>query len=104
MSFINVADLIDPNDKQGRSYRQVNSEKIHNIPLGSLVEIVTEQKQNGVRMFVVFRGRDCDKTPLYWLSGDLDFEDRGIFNKWFGGWSEESLKVITTGEEGMVTS
>lgn len=96
MPFTIVHDLVDPDDKQGRTFKQINSEKKHNIPLGALVEIdCPEQPRNhGVRLFVVNLGRDCDQTPLYWLSGEKDFEDRGLFNKWYGGWPEESLKVI----------
>ena len=62
--MINIADLRDPDDPQGRSYRQVNADRTHGIPVGALVEII----DTGVRMFVVWHGRDCDQTPLYWLS------------------------------------
>lgn len=91
--LMNVADLRDPADQQGRTYRQVNAEKKHQIPLGSLVET-----EDGVRLFVVHLGRDCDQTPLYWLSHDKDdteVERQGFRNRWWlGGYAEESLKPI----------
>lgn len=117
--FINIADIVDPDDPQGRTYREQNIQKFHNIPMGALVEILS-----GARLFVVYRGRDCDQTPLYWLCADPtstlqegDNQPHGrvvsvcnrilsetnsqivtnnIFTrmKWYGGFSEENLKVI----------
>jgi hypothetical protein len=88
-----VADLVDPDDPEGRTYRQVNTEKQHAIPIGALVEL-----EGGARLFVVHHGRDCDMTPLYWLSTDQDdTEPRrpGFLNHgWIGGYPEESLRVI----------
>lgn len=97
VTFINIADLKDPNDGSGRTYRQVNAEKEHQVPVGSLVELET-----GARLFVVYQGRDCDMTPLYWLTpskDDLEEEDDDSRNqarkmKWSGGYSEGSLKVV----------
>lgn len=77
-------DLIDPDDPQGRTYKQVNMEKKHNIALDSLVEL-----ESGVRLFVTRQGRDCDMTPLYWLS-----PDKGTNHNQVGGYTETSLKVI----------
>lgn len=90
----NVADLVDPADTQKRTYRQINAEKVHGIPVGALVEIVPDEDEprGGARAFVVSQGRDCDETPLYWLALDAgDNNDR----HWCGGFPEESLKVIT---------
>lgn len=86
-------DLPDPDDPQGRTYKQINAERQHTIPLGALVEL-----PNGSRLFVVCHERDCDMTPLYYLSYDPEdttqkvegFKNRG----WTGGWPEDSLKVI----------
>ena len=85
---INIADLKDPNDSQGRSYREVNVDKIHKMPLGSLVEI-----KSGVMVFIVKHTRDCDQTPLYSLA--IDPEDC-LFSM-VHGYDEESLKQITSG-------
>ena len=97
MTLINVADLKDPDDPKGRTIREVNAEKTHAIKLGSLVEInCPTHESHGARMFIVFQGRDCDQTPLYWLSGEREEKPNPSypFNKWFGGWPEESLIVI----------
>jgi hypothetical protein len=81
--FINVADLVDPNDSEGRTYREVNSLKQHLIELGSLVEL-----ESGVRLFVTRHTRDCDGAPLYTLSVDED----DLFHHY--GYSDENLKLI----------
>lgn len=89
---VNLADLRDPNDPQGRSYRQVNAEKVHTIPLGALVEL-----ESGERLYVVLLGRDCDQTPLYYLSLKDWAEDPNEMiraSKRFGGYGNESLTVI----------
>lgn len=93
MVVFNVADLRDPDDPQGRSYRQVNAERRHTIPVGTLVEL-----EDGVRLFVVWHGRDCDQTPLYWLAPEQDdvVKHREHFSnpRWIGGYAEESLTII----------
>ena len=87
--FINIADLKDPNDPQGRTYREVNREKAHKIPIGALVEL-----ESGARAFVVQHTRDCDQTPLYSLAID---PDDCQFSK-DHGYAEESLTQITSGQ------
>ena len=93
-SFVVVHNLRDPNDSQGRSYRDVNLANLaHDIPIGTLVEL-----EDGVRLWVVCHGRDCDGTPLYSLcpnredttQHDLKFEN---FN-WFGGYPESSMMIV----------
>jgi hypothetical protein len=91
--FINIADLKDPDDPQGRSYREVNREKTHKFNIGQLVEL-----ENGVRMFVVKQTRDCDQTPLYSLSPDKDDTEQQRENfanyGWHNGYSEEGMKAV----------
>lgn len=91
-NFINIADLRDPTD--GRTYREINAEKVHKIPVGALVELET-----GVRLFVVSHSRDCDQTPLYYLSHDKNDTTRKWKSfrnaSWVGGYSEESLTLIS---------
>jgi hypothetical protein len=95
MQIINVADLKDPNDPQGRSYREVNAAQQHKYPVGTLVE-----KEDGCRAWVVKHSRDCDRTPLYVLSLEKDdteprYDSIGLANHgWSGGWSEESLTPV----------
>lgn len=86
ITLINVADIKDPNDPQGRTYRQVNAEVTHGLALGDLVEIET-----GARLFVVLLGRDCDQTPLYWLAAEREETDKG---RWLGGYPEWALSVV----------
>lgn len=104
--IINIADLRDPQDPNGRTYRQVNAAKTHKIPIGALVEIVTneywgqgdDEDYRGVRLYVVHHARDCDQTPLYclaWNKHDTDMEQQNFYNQtWLIGISEDGLKVI----------
>ena len=62
-------------EQNGKTIKQNNLEKKHNIELGTLVEITSddslhdeEDQHNGLRLFVVQHTRDCDGTPLYSLS------------------------------------
>lgn len=81
--FVNIADLHDPDDKQGRTYREVNNDKNHIFNRGDFVEVY-----RGERLFVVKLTRDCDGTPLYNLgSQGGDTLHYGI--------SDESLTKIT---------
>lgn len=96
VQLINIADLKNP--ETGKTYREENNEKVHNIPIGSLVEV-----ENGLRLFVVAHERDCDGTPLYALSFDKKWTPTmyGDQYKAFArfridsGYSEDSLKVIS---------
>ena len=97
---MNVADLICESDAERRTYRQLNNAKTHAIPVGTLVEIVgDDDRMAGVRLFVVHHGRDCDGTPLYYLSPDPDdtVEERPGFRnpKWVGGSPEERLEIVS---------
>ena len=89
--FIHIADLV--NRGTGKTYREENAERQHVIPIGALVGL-----DDGVRLFVVHHGRDCDQTPLYYLSHDPEDtrqERQGWKNNsWIGGFSEESLAIV----------
>ncbi len=98
---IAISDLVDPDDPQGRTYKQINAEKVHAIPVGALVAL-----SSGARGFVVLQSRDCDQTPLYYLSIDRKDVGKsavecGAFSEyfrpghWMGGYCEESLRVIS---------
>ena len=63
--FMMIHDLKDPDDDQGRSYREVNNAKQHKLKIGQLVE-----SANGIRLFIHQQTRDCDGTPLYVLATD----------------------------------
>jgi hypothetical protein len=98
--FIHIADLV--NKETGKTYREENAEKVHDIPIGALVEILPDEygdiRNDGVRLFVVYHARDCDQTPLYCLSphsDDTELEDTRFYNRgWVSGYSEDSLEVI----------
>lgn len=89
--MINVADLKDPNDKQGRSWREINLSKKHNIELLSLVEI-----HGAARAYIVKHTRDCDGTPLYSLAINVDNCEYNAAH----GYAEESLTLVSNSKEG----
>lgn len=106
MKTANFADI--QSSETGKTFREENKTKRHNIPLGTLVEVdfddtYLESPKKGLRLFVVSHDRDCDGTPLYSLSFDKNW---GIDNypeqfKNFAslaidsGYSEDCLKVIS---------
>lgn len=118
-SIINVADVTDPGS--GKTFRQLNSEKIHNIPLDAIVKVMTyvsdthsyEERPHNLVLRVVRHGRDCDQTPLYYLSHmtveryeeDCRLLERlglggDVFKpRLYGGLSEDCLKVIALPNE-----
>lgn len=86
--LVNLADCRDPDNPQGRSFRQVNAERQHEFAIGSLVE----DTETGVRVFVVEQTRDCDMSPMYTvaMSYDPDFEPDHIAKaRWSYGWSAD---------------
>lgn len=105
MEFINITDLKNP--ETGKTYREENNSKTHNIPLGSLVEVdfddeFCDREHKGLRLFVVSHDRDCDGTPLYSLSFNKNWK-AGMLGEKFkfaemcmvdSGYGEDSLKVI----------
>ena len=105
MKAINIADVKNP--KTGKTYREENNEKTHNIPIGALVEVdfddsYLDSKCCGLRLFVVRHDRDCDGTPLYGLSFRKNWKP-GMLGEGFkmlenamvdSGYSEDCLKII----------
>lgn len=79
-------------EKNGKTAKENNLEKTHKIKIGALVEL-----KSGARLFIVKHLRDCDGTPLYGLTADLeeydDFKDNEYWNKVHGGYGEDSLKA-----------
>lgn len=61
---VNVADIPE---EDGKTPRQKNMEMVHNIPVGTFVEL---KMGVGLRLYVAKQVRDCDGTPLYALSHD----------------------------------
>jgi len=104
--FVFVHDLVEDN---GKTIKENNLARDHAIALKSFVEInYPDNDYHGVRAFVVEHQRDCDGTPLYGLSLDVDNCDALIEAKehgddWLtrmlraridGGWSDGSLVVL----------
>lgn len=88
--FIVMGDIVESN---GKTVRENNSAIAHKIPIGSLVEIVSEDDEFewiGVRMYVVDHSRDCDGTPLYVIG------PKCARDKWdrHGGFGEDNLKLV----------
>jgi len=66
-NIILVPEILESN---GLSVRENNMDKNHSIPLFTLVELVCDDHENGLRFFVQNHSRDCDGTPLYDLTTD----------------------------------
>lgn len=123
--FVAMGDIVESN---GKTVRENNLEREHNIPVGTLVEVqYTNWFGDGAcekvqaRLFVVHRGRDCDGSPLYWLSKTplegqndiqtISFDDghhrwdtprdmsQRMYYGWQGGFPEDALTVLEVTEE-----
>lgn len=83
----------------GKTWREINLEKTHNIPLGTLVEINCEyHHKHGLRLFVAKHSRDCDGTPLFGLSfEDLTYKRNMIDLKKSVGYSEYQINDMISG-------
>ncbi len=85
-----IADLKDPSDPEGRTYREVNKAKTHAFEVEQLVEI-----DNGVRMFIAKQTRDCDEEPLYSLAASKEeCGDDFHMRSWLHGFSETGMKLV----------
>lgn len=98
-SAINVADIVEKNDK---TIRHNNMEIQHAIPIGALVEIRCEEaaEWHGCRLYVIGHGRDCDGTPLYSLGR------KGETNRFMmicNGWPENTLFLVGPAADGDTT-
>lgn len=93
--FLRFADVVDK--ETGKTLRELNNEKEHKIPVGTLVEVIQEPplSGNGLRLHVIEHSRDCDGTPLYTLGvAGSTWTDEKFVHNGFTGYSEYSLKVI----------
>jgi hypothetical protein len=100
-----VGDIVEEN---GKTIKENNMERKHNIPIDTLVEVRYDSwfddgacEKVHARLWVVEHGRDCDGTPLYSLceeKSDAIPELQQYFGK-LGikirrGFSEESLTIV----------
>jgi hypothetical protein len=90
MNIINIADLTDPDDERGRSYREVNNEKVHFYPKDTLVQL-----ECGARLHVEEQTRDCDGTPLYTLSDRTEASSPSDYAL-YHGYAEDGFKAVVT--------
>ena len=56
--FQRISDFQDPDDLEGRTYRQINNAKQHIFKVNDEVKVVIQTEITGLT-------RDCDGTPLY---------------------------------------
>lgn len=71
--LVMIHDLTNP--ATGKTYKEENLERQHQIPVGTLVEVKYDRwygdgacEKVHARLWVVEHRRDCDGTPLYALS------------------------------------
>lgn len=95
-TYVNLSSVVEPN---GKTILENNLQRTHNIPLGALVEVKFDSwhgdgacSKTHARLWVVRRGRDCDGTPLYWLS-----HERNSLQ-----FSDETKDEATSGYDGML--
>lgn len=97
--LVNIADIVNP--ETGKTFRQENEEMTHNIPIGTLVDVKTEDGDT-LRLYVVDQIRDFDGSPLYALSFDKNWSEN-MFGPEYRhmamarcdfGYPEESLTII----------
>lgn len=99
--IVNISHLV--NQETGKTYKEENLEKTHNIPIGALVEVdfddsFLEDPVSGLRLWVVAHERDCDGTPLYALSHVKNWTEWGPMARLqlSTGYAERTLKIIKT--------
>lgn len=91
-------------DQPYRKSTIIAKNKIHNVALGTLVEITNDEikDKKGLRLFVVDQCRDKDCTPTYSLSfeknwkdpGNIDFYSLLQFAKVDQGYVEEDFSIV----------
>ena len=101
MNFVMIHNLIDP--ATGKTYKEGNLERQHQIPVGALVEVKYARwygdgacEKVHAHLWVVEHRRDCDGTPLYVLSKwrDPEFALSQVHRDAEFGFAERGLAVI----------
>ncbi len=93
-----IHDFVEAN---GKTIRENNLEKRHQIPIGTLVEVKFDSWFGDgacwkvhARLWVVKHTRDCDGTPLYAVSRWNDPEFAAMIKDMHGGLPEYMLTPI----------
>jgi hypothetical protein len=88
-------------EENGKTIKQNNMEKQHQIPIGALVEVKFDTWFGDgacwkvhARLWVVAHNRDCDGTPLYGLSRWKDAAFAKQVHGIHHGFDEESLTPV----------
>ena len=91
--FFLIHQIVESN---GRTIKENNLDRRHNIPLGTLVEVkFDEWFGNGgswkvhARLWVVAHCRDCDGTPLYSVG-----RWPGLSREGYYGFTEDRLRIV----------
>ena len=97
-SILFLHDFVEAN---GKTVKENNLARQHNIPKGTLVEVKYDAwfgngacEKVHARLWVVEHNRDCDGTPLYVLSQIKDYGDSKRFGYLRCGFGEERLTPI----------
>lgn len=85
--FQMICDLKDPDDEQGRTFREVAAATGHKIPIGARVATCDKMV-----LFVTEHIRDCDSTPLY----SVGSEGGTTYTR---GYAEENLVVMEQADD-----
>lgn len=93
-----VHDIVEEN---GKTIKENNLEREHQIPVGTLVEVKYDQwhgdgacQKVHARLWVVKHGRDCDGTPLYTLSQWRTWREARRYRDAEGGFPEHMLTPV----------
>ena len=87
MPLIRLHDLMTEN---GKTVRENKLKLTHTIGLGSIVE-----EEGGLRLYVVMHVRDCDETPLNYLSHTMqDMHEGRDYSRMTCGYRDKDLTVI----------
>lgn len=98
-----VHDIVEAN---GKTIKENNLAKPHSIPEGALVEVQFDEWYSDgacakihARLWVIVAGRDCDGSPVYWLSKYKTEADAKCFGSVHGAFDADSLTVIEITDE-----
>ncbi len=96
-----IHDMVNP--RTGKTYKQENLELMHNIPIGTLVEVKFDRwygegacMKVHARLWVVAHDRDCDGTPLYIISQWREPEFGRIHDAFHGFVEDRLIPVAPT--------
>lgn len=118
-AIVNVSSIVIA--ATGKTIKETNAEKTHQYPLNSLVKVMPYDSKlrayldtdKALVLRVTMLSRDCDQTPLYYLShmtaeeynrkcellAQCNLKGNIFKPTLYGGLSEESLKLVALPDE-----